>query len=479
MHIASTRGHLLEMKNVGNYILQLTDTVTQRFCSIRIEHQDLCKTLGELIDQYVKHPPITELIKRNQITDQSATSLLDIQDYVFSCSDNGRLIKLYDGILFKQFGKIIRLGQIPVKQPVTINTKQTFLIQIIIDRVNVDYDRNWIGFHKRRWIRNEHVLNAFVIDAIEEIYSSTEIRNILNLHTKKSKIKFLKAVAQSIWNSPFENYSRYVGRKLRYKTGDETIINIREGRGGICSEKVQALKFITDQYGLQSEYLIAGANAKPPVPESRLRQILDSFDFSFSKRYMRYWQHAALLYDIEGTKFLVDVTNGNIPLVICDNIVDYISNDQLNYRLKVRMSVKEEEFYYHRITQDIPENLYFAMEGWVEDVDLIQVFDNELGLYISSDLFIGPLIYKNEAGYEKLASEYRKVSCEAGLECYITPTWTLDSGMGAVFKQKEPDAYNDIISAKTCLLDRYDDCHGRGHNAGLVIIELNRTRNGP
>lgn len=466
------------MINVRNYILQLTDDVTKRFCSIRIEEQDLDKTIEELIERYLKYPPITEFINKNQITVQSAEFLQDLQDYVYSCSDDGTLVRIYKGVLFKQSNEIIRLDQVPAKQIVTINKKQTLLIQIIIDRVNVDYDRNWIGFHKRRWIRNAPALKAFVTDAVRDMYPSSEIHNILNLHTKINKIKFLKAVSQSIWNSQFENYSRFLGRKLRYKTGDETILNIREGRGGICSEKVQALKFITDHYGLQSEYLIAGANAKPPVPESRLRQLLDTFDFSFSMRYMRYWQHAALLYDIEGTKFLVDVTNGNIPLVICDKIIKYISDDILNYTLKVRMAVKEEEFYYHRISQDIPEKLYFAMEGWVEDVDLIQVFDNELGLYISSDLFISPLIYKSMLRYENLSREYRKICLDAGLECYITPSWTLNSDLGNILRQQEPNTYNDILLAKTHLLERYDSCHGQGHQAGLVIIDLNRTRNG-
>lgn len=465
------------MIDVRNYILQLTDGVTKRFCSIRIDEQDLCKTIEELIERYVKYPRITEFINKNQITLQSAEFLQDLQDYVFSCSDDGTLINIYKGVLFKQNNEIIRIDQVPAKQTVTINKKQTLLIQIIIDRANVDYDRNWIGFHKRRWIRNAPALKAFTTDAIREMYPSSEIQNILKLHSKISKVKFLRAVSQSIWNSQFENYSRFIGRKLRYKTGDETILNIKEGRGGICSEKVQALKFITDQYGLQSEYLIAGANAKPPVPESRLRQLLDTFDFSFSRRYMRYWQHAALLYDIEGTRFLVDVTNGNIPLVICDNIVKYISDDKLNYSLKVRMAVKEEEFYYHRISQDIPEKLYFAMEGWVEDVDLIQVFDNELGLYISSDLFISPLIYKSRLRYENLSREYRKICLDAGLTCYITPTWTLNSELGNMLRQQEPNTYNDILLAKTYLLERYDSCHGQGHQAGLVIVDLNRTRN--
>ena len=54
----------------------------------------------------------------------------------------------------------------------------------------------------------------------------------------------------------------------------------------------------------------------------------------------------------------------------------------------VRMAVKEEDFYYHAVSQDIVEDMIFAMEGWIPYVDLVQVFDNELGLCISKDYMV-------------------------------------------------------------------------------------------
>ena len=142
-----------------------------------------------------------------------------------------------------------------------------------------------------------------------------EAQDILELSSRDQKTKLVHILAQRIWESDFESYSRFTGRKLAHKTGDETIRNIMEGAGGICSEKVQALKFITDHFEISSEYLLAGVDAKGQMPEEKLRELLDTFDFRFSKRHMRYWQHTALLYHIDGTSILVDATNGNIPFL--------------------------------------------------------------------------------------------------------------------------------------------------------------------
>ena len=122
----------------------------------------------------------------------------------------------------------------------------------------------------------------------------------------------VKTLARKIWDSEFENYSRFTGRKLLFKTGDETARNIAAGAGGICTEKVQALKFLTDHYEIQSEYLIGGDGARDPVPVERLREMLRTFDFRFARRHMRYWQHAALLSN-DGAPVLVDATTATSP----------------------------------------------------------------------------------------------------------------------------------------------------------------------
>ena len=261
-----------------------------------------------------------------------------------------------------------------------------------------------------------------------------------------------------------------------FKSGDETVLNIAEGRGGICSEKVQALKFLTDQYGLESEYVLSGPATPDPVPEERLRELLNTLDFRFSKRFMRYWQHLALLYRIDGNELLVDATNGNVPFIFASGAE---ADDVLGYQSKqpvpVRMAVKEEDFYYHRISQDIVEDMIFAMEGWIPFVDLVQVFDNELGLCITKDYMVTPVVYRTDKTFDTIRGEYLRVCEEAGLACEVSDEWGLVGQHGEVFAKVEPEKAEYILDSYDHLLDRYDEAHGPGHEAGLAVIGLENS----
>ena len=258
-----------------------------------------------------------------------------------------------------------------------------------------------------------------------------------------------------------------------YKSGDETIDNILDGGGAICSEKVQALKFLTDRYGLESEYLIAGPDAPGPVPVDRLREILRTFDASFARRYMRYWQHTALLYHIDGVEVLVDATNGNVPfLFLKGRDADRLLRCDDKRPLPVRMVEAEEDFYYHRVPQDIPENLCFALEGWMSYSDLMQVFDNELGLYLSSGYYVSPIAYRSKGAFQRDREEYMEICRRGQLRNSITRDWTLDTEVGREFAIAEPEAAGGILEAREHLLHRLDQCDGAGHEAGLAVIEL-------
>ena len=132
----------------------------------------------------------------------------------------------------------------------------------------------------------------------------------------------------------------------------------------------------------------------------------------------------------------------------------------------------DEDFYYHCVPQDIPENLFFALEGWVSFSDLMQVFDNDLGLYLSSEFYVMPLAFKGETEFDRERQEYLDVAQRAGLECSITADWTLDSHLGEEFRRSEPVVADRILRGGGHLLTRLDECDGAGHQAGLVIMKL-------
>ncbi len=440
---------------------------------LRVDAQAARLSLAQLLQTYFQRCPVDQLLQERRTTDASAETLVTLQDLVYAISDSGHLGDVLRGVAFKQQGQVASLESPPKVAVTHAGDKVVSLIDIEIDRTNVGYDRNWTGFHRRRWERQADVYESFVLDALGVDHSEDEVYAILQLETEKQKIALLHGLAKRIWGSQFENYSRFVGDKIRFKTGDETVRNIIDGSGGICAEKVQALKFITDHYGLRSEYIVAGPNTPIPVPEAELRELLNTFDFGFAKRLMRYWDHTALLYTFESATILVDATNGNIPfLFLKDGAAEQLLGYDDKHPLSVRMTVNDEDFYYHRVAQDIPQNLFFALEGWISDADLMQVFENELGLYISEKWFVTPIAFKSDAEYGDLKRRYLQICDRAGLECAVSDGWTLDSPLGQRFSEEEAETSGKILLAEDHLLTRYDQWDGGEHQAALVAVAL-------
>ena len=206
---------------------------------------------------------------------------------------------------------------------------------------------------------------------------------------------------------------------------------------------------------------------------NKLREMLTTFDFRFARRYMRYWQHAALLYDVDGVPVLVDATNGNIPFLFLQGAD---AERMLGYDGKtsvmVRMVEAEEDYYYHRVPQDIPENLFFALEGWLSDTDMVQVFENELGLYLSEEFYVTPLPYRNGKEYDRLRQEYLGICRRANFQCEVNREWTLESPLGRELMSYNPQVAAKVLDARDHLLHRYNEWDRPGHDAGLVVIRL-------
>jgi hypothetical protein len=362
---------------------------------------------------------------------------------------------------------------VPQAAEVSVGESGALLIEIEIDRLNVGYDRNWTGFHRRRWNNAPTFFEGFVATALAEKLGSDGVATAMKLDSHESRLKFLDTLAQTIWESKFENYSRFTGQNLMFKTGDETVRNIAAGAGGICTEKVQALKFLTDHYGFESEYLIGGDGARDPAPVSKLREILRTFDFRFVRRFMRYWQHAALLYNLDGVPVLVDATNGNIPyLFLAGDAAERLVGYEDKPSVPVRMVEAEENYYYHRVPQDLPQNLFFAMEGWLGETDMVQVFENELGLFLSKDYYLTPIPYRSDREYRRLSADYHEIAARAGFRCQVCREWNLQGELGQEFSKAHPDAAAGILAAKDHLLFRYNSWDVPGHDVGLVIMRM-------
>ncbi len=215
--------------------------------------------------------------------------------------------------------------------------------------------------------------------------------------------KAIAGAMESGDGAPAGDVRQVIGTPIRLKTGDETVENILAGRGGVCTEKVLALKFITDAFGLESRIVFAGPYTGAPPPLGELRTMLDeldTYDFTYARRFMRYWDHVALEYRLsDGSCWLVDPSNGNIPFV-CAPSAPYLDPGPDRRRVPVAMLAVEEPVTYHRVPESLGLDFMFAWETWIGDMDLMQVFDNKLGLLVARDFYVAVVAWgsRNKRG---------------------------------------------------------------------------------
>ena len=439
--------------------LRWSDYLTGKTCTLRVEPEDVGAPVSQLVSEYLAVRDAGRLASERRLLPGSLGQFEAFQDIALTLSDDGIPGSLIPGTVLRDGPRELRPDQPAPCETALLNDSQVRLLEVSIDRSETGYTRNWTGFNRRRWERNRDSFQRFA-------ESATDCGHEPNLD-------FLRLLAKAIWDSPFENYSRFTGQRLPYKTGDETLLNIMGGRGAICSEKVQALKFLTDMHGLESNYIFAGPDAVGRLPSDDLRRILETFDFQGARQTMRYWQHLALEYVIDGQRVLVDATNGNIPFLFLEGSErDSLLDTDFPRPMPVRMGTYSENFYYHRAPDDLALDLCYAMENYIPEIDLVQVFDNELGLVITPDFLVAPVPYRTEEEFEEMNALYGRLAAPDDLEVDVSSEWGLDSALGESFRQHEPEAADAILDSLDHLLERYSLFEGFGYQMGLAIVKL-------
>ncbi len=443
-----SRGKVMNISKEPLYVLQITDSNTKFKCAMKVDPENF-STFRELMDRYVK------VINPNIMTPESAKYLSAIQDCIYNIDDNGNLTELFDGLIIRQVDDTVDLDDEPTYQLAQDNI---MLLDLIVDRSQITEKGNPYGYNIRKWQKNRNIFEKFVLECLEKEYGPESL-SIINLANEEDKKKFLWAIGKKIWESDFELYSRFIGDKLWFKDPAETLLNIIAGRGGTCAEKASAMKLISDAYGFKSEYILAGAGAKGPLPIDVLRKMLQTLEFEFGKKYMVYWQHLALLYDVDGEDILIDVSNGNIPFLFLTGYeVEELLRPKNKKSVKVKMVSQEEEFYYHVTPQDIPETLLSVMQDWIEYPDMIHVFEDGLGLLITKDYFVWPVMYRNEdeklVEYNWWMEEKTKNKFEA---VELLDNFSLPGPIVNEFKERYPQKFVDVIESADYLAQRYNE----------------------
>lgn len=367
------------------FVLDVRDRSTGKQVALRLERAEALLPLGELLRRLLRAPP-ERLVRQGRLAPAQADTLFRLQDLIFPVNDRGMPARRpYRGLVWRHQRDGFALDPArpaPFARVRRADGPDVLVLPLEADRQEVRYERNWPGFHVRRFARFRSLIDRLLAQALPDGIA---------LNDAAAERRFLEAVARRIWQADFENYSRFLPPAIPLKTGDETVEHILAGRGGVCTEKVLALKLITDGFGLESRVVFAGPRTRAPLPAAELRRMLDElgeYDFTYARRYMRYWDHVALEYRLsDGSAWLVDPSNGNIPF-LCVPARPYLDADGERRAVLVCMLAVTEPVYYHRAPEPLGLDFLFAWETWIGDVDLLQVFDNQLGLLVGEEFAV-------------------------------------------------------------------------------------------
>ncbi|WP_406693941.1 hypothetical protein V5E97_23160 [Singulisphaera sp. Ch08] len=396
----------------GRFEFVLFDPVRDLSLEIAIR-SEACRvqTLGDLLSFY-RSAELETLASAGQLLELSRYA-----DSLFFLSDGGSLGDLDPDLQFKIGGRACDLDHR------LDGERAAGPIRIEIDRSRTGYTRNWPAYLSRRWELRADAYSKFVESIVEKAYGR-EAGSVLRLDAPDRVRRFLTAVAGHLHASPYETYSRYLEPCAPFKSCDQTLDRIIEGDGGNCAEKAMALYLIAHAYGIPSEVVLGGEEAVGSFPYRTLRSVLDrrTFDFSGTQAVQRYWQHYAILCRPSGSAeehLFCDVAGSNIPF-LCLGAAEAATYLDPERRKGIRVAITLEpiRLYYHRLArrQDLPLDLYYAMEHFIESIDVIQTVDNELGLLHTGDYWVGAVAYHGRRELGRIVGEYEQYVGRAGLD---------------------------------------------------------------
>jgi len=197
-----------------------------------------------------------------------------------------------------------------------------------------------------------------------------------------NKIRFLYRIAHLVHAAPFENFSKIIGGR-QFRAGYEMWGNMAQDFGGVCGEKTAALKFVCDVLGIDNRPVFGSDSLIPPDFEASLRKYLQSPGEHDMPVHL---QHHMLEVTIDGKPYLIDATNGNIPLSFLDQ---EDADRRVRYGQRARMVYVVDRLKLSRQSVWAGDAMLTYSQYHVPELHMQYVFQQGLGLHISRDLFIG------------------------------------------------------------------------------------------
>ncbi len=451
--------------NALAYFIQITDKWSRRRFALRLQSADEFSSLSRFLEyiHQLSEADIEELVIEGRLSDKGRNDLEDFRTIAYNIDEEGNFKDPLEEIVFKQRGRTLQADKgLKFEHRKTDKKRYNdiYVAELILDRDNVPFSRNWKGYYKRKWDNNPSY-KKFIEDLIIDIYAEHG-EDVLRAETYRDAADFLKAIAQRLHSAPYELYSRFIGRNLRFRTGPESLDAIMSGRGGNCSEKAAAFLFVAQNWGIASRLALAGDGAKGEFPYEKLRRTLDDYDFRFKEDAQLYWSHFANIFIVDGKKLLVDATGGPIDLVFAegDEAEDYLARSKF---LSVNLHGEDEAYYYHDPPQDIPQDVLYSLEAFTPDTDLLHVLgpddeDAPFGLLINDRLWICPGVYRTAAerneeinGWHKWARGTEGVD---HIEIYEDLHSSPQKGILTQLEEKSPQLVADLRLAGGGFLER-------------------------
>ena len=246
-----------------------------------------------------------------------------------------------------------------------------------------------------------------------------------------------------------------------------------------------ALYFLAHAYGIRSEVVLGGEEASGKFPHRALRSILDlrTFGDEATRDAQRHWQHYAILCGTSGNAeddVFCDVAGSNIPFLFLgsEEASTYLDPDRRT-PIRVVITLEPIRLYYHRLAsrQDLALDLYYAMENFIESIDMIHTVDNELGLLHTGDFWVGVVAHRGRRELGRTIGRlYEQFVSRAGREprsdlCFARELISgrhplLDRFLGAY-----PGAAGRIAEADSRIRQRINSANP-GAQMSYVILDL-------
>ncbi len=259
-----------------------------------------------------------------------------------------------------------------------------------------------------------------------------------------NQLRLLHRIVMVVYAAPFENFSRILdGVELR--TGYEMWAAMARGYGGVCVEKTAAIRFACDILGITTSPVL-GSGAR--IPADIERRVSDYIESEGDIELPIWIQHHLLEVSLPEGSYLLDATNGNMPLLMEDGPD---TERRLHAGMRARMVYTLDRVNLRRVSQRTGDLLLTLGEYQVPDLQLQYIFTQGLGLHISSRAFLG--VYFDWGGERSALQQnhYARLAKRRGLPF---PRFVHAENLGSV---PDKNLQHLLAHVLTALRDRYDD----------------------